>query len=91
MTFCEDWGWGGARDEVRKIYDANREAGGNFIDMANIYTNDSSEKLVGDSLPAIGRRCWPRNTPTLRRARPGTDANAEATSARTGSKKSRPA
>ncbi len=48
MTFGEDWGWGSARDEARKIYDAFREAGGNFIDTANIYTNGSSEKLVGE-------------------------------------------
>ena len=48
MTFGDDWGWGAARDESRKIYDAYREAGGNFIDTANVYTNGSSEKLVGE-------------------------------------------
>src|SRR6202051_4156838 len=48
MTFGEDWGWGAAKDEARKIYDAYREAGGNFIDTANVYTNGSSEKFVGD-------------------------------------------
>jgi aryl-alcohol dehydrogenase-like predicted oxidoreductase len=31
MTFGEDWGWGSAKDEARKIYEAYREAGGNFI------------------------------------------------------------
>src|SRR6202167_6415694 len=48
MTFGDDWGWGAAKDEARKVYDAYREAGGNFIDTANIYTNGSSEKLVGE-------------------------------------------
>jgi aryl-alcohol dehydrogenase-like predicted oxidoreductase len=48
MTFGDDWGWGAAKDEARKIYDAYREAGGNFIDTANIYTNGSSEKLIGE-------------------------------------------
>src|SRR6202012_1899199 len=48
MTFGEDWGWGAAKDEARKIYDAYREAGGNFIDTANIYKNGSSEKMVGE-------------------------------------------
>jgi aryl-alcohol dehydrogenase-like predicted oxidoreductase len=43
MTFGEDWGWGAAKDESRKMYDAYREAGGNFIDTANIYTNGTSE------------------------------------------------
>ena len=48
MTFGEDWGWGASGDESRKIYDAFLEAGGNFIDTANGYTNGSSEKLVGE-------------------------------------------
>ena len=48
MTFGEDWGWGSPKDESRKIYDAYRAAGGNFIDTANLYTNGSSEKLVGE-------------------------------------------
>jgi aryl-alcohol dehydrogenase-like predicted oxidoreductase len=48
MTFGEDWGWGAAKDEARKMYDAYREAGGNFIDTANIYTLGSSEKFVGE-------------------------------------------
>ena len=48
MTFGEDWGWGSGRDESRRIYDAYREAGGNFIDTANVYTNGSSEKLLGE-------------------------------------------
>src|ERR1700738_1203797 len=43
MTFGEDWGWGAAKDEARKVYGAFREAGGNFIDTANIYTNGASE------------------------------------------------
>src|SRR5260370_390890 len=48
MTFGEDWGWGAAKDEARKIHDTYREAAGNFIDTANISTNGSSEKLVGE-------------------------------------------
>jgi aryl-alcohol dehydrogenase-like predicted oxidoreductase len=48
MTFGEDWGWGSAKDESRKIYDAYREAGGNFVDTANLYTNGTSESLVGE-------------------------------------------
>ncbi len=48
MTFGEDWGWGASADESRKIFDAYAEAGGNFIDTANLYTNGTSEKLVGE-------------------------------------------
>lgn len=48
MTFGEDWGWGSPKDEARKIYDAYRSAGGNFVDTANVYTNGSSESFVGE-------------------------------------------
>ncbi len=37
-----------AKDEARKICDAYREAGGNFVDTANLYTNGASERLVGE-------------------------------------------
>jgi aryl-alcohol dehydrogenase-like predicted oxidoreductase len=48
MTFGEDWGWGSGKTEARKIYDAYREAGGNFIDTANVYTNGTSETFLGE-------------------------------------------
>lgn len=50
MTFGEDWGWGASREESRAIYDAFREAGGNFVDTANVYTKGSSELLLGEFL-----------------------------------------
>ena len=48
MTFGEDWGWGSSEEESKRIYDAFREAGGNFIDTANLYTNGTSEKFLGE-------------------------------------------
>ncbi|MBW4441281.1 MAG: aldo/keto reductase [Plectolyngbya sp. WJT66-NPBG17] len=48
MTFGDDWGWGGAYEESRKMFDAFAAAGGNFIDTANLYTNGTSEKFVGE-------------------------------------------
>ena len=48
MTFGDDWGWGAAEEESRKMFDAFAEAGGNFIDTANNYTNGTSEKFVGE-------------------------------------------
>jgi aryl-alcohol dehydrogenase-like predicted oxidoreductase len=48
MTFGEDWGWGSSKDDARKVYQAYREAGGNFIDTANLYTNGTSETLLGE-------------------------------------------
>ena len=40
MTFGEDWGWGSPKGEARKVYDAFRRAGGNFID------NSQRERLL---------------------------------------------
>ena len=48
MTFGEDWGWGSSKEESKKIYDVFREAGGNFIDTANVYTNGTSEKFLSE-------------------------------------------
>jgi aryl-alcohol dehydrogenase-like predicted oxidoreductase len=47
-TFGEEWGWGSVKDEARKVYDAFREAGGNFIDTANLYTKGTSESFLGE-------------------------------------------
>src|ERR1700716_2479231 len=74
MTFGEDWGWGSARDEARKIYDAYREAGGNFIDTANFYTGGSSECFVGEFI-ASHREAVVVAT-KYSNAVPGNDANA---------------
>jgi aryl-alcohol dehydrogenase-like predicted oxidoreductase len=48
MTFGEEWGWGASREESRRIFDAYVEAGGNFIDTANRYTEGTSERFVGE-------------------------------------------
>jgi aryl-alcohol dehydrogenase-like predicted oxidoreductase len=80
MTFGDDWGWGAAKDESRKIYDAYREAGGNFIDTANIYTNGSSEKLVGEFVAGHREEVVVATKYTNAvvgfTGKPGTDANA---------------
>jgi aryl-alcohol dehydrogenase-like predicted oxidoreductase len=47
MTFGEDWGWGASENESRRIFDAFAEAGGNFIDTSNNYTDGTSERYVG--------------------------------------------
>ena len=50
MTFGEDWNWGSSFEESRTIFDAYAEAGGNFLDTANLYTNGTSEKYVGEMI-----------------------------------------
>jgi aryl-alcohol dehydrogenase-like predicted oxidoreductase len=74
MTFGEDWGWGTAKDEARKVYDAFREAGGNFIDTANIYTNGTSESFLGEFMD--GHRQSVVLATKYTNAFPGTDPNA---------------
>jgi aryl-alcohol dehydrogenase-like predicted oxidoreductase len=50
MTFGEDWGWGAPKDTSARILDLYAEAGGNFLDTANGYTNGSSETMLGELL-----------------------------------------
>lgn len=52
MTFGEEWAIGTGKDESKKIYDTFLNAGGNFIDTANRYTEGSSEKFLGEFISA---------------------------------------
>src|SRR5215475_2977779 len=74
MTFEEDWGWGTAKDEARKVYDAFREAGGNFFDTANLYTNGTSEQFLGEFMK--GHRETVVLATKYTNAAPGKDPNA---------------
>ena len=74
MTFGEEWGWGSSKDQSRDILGAFFEAGGNFIDTANVYTNGTSELLLGEFLKAERDRAVLATKYT--NAMPGTDPNA---------------
>ncbi len=74
MTFGDDWGWGAAKDEARKVYDAFREAGGNFIDTANVYTNGTSESFLGEFMESHRQSVVLATKYT--NSVPGTDPNA---------------
>ena len=74
MTFGEEWGWGSPKDEAQKIYDAFRQAGGNFIDTANFYANGTSETLLGEFIHGHRQSVVLATKYTLARA--GTDPNA---------------
>ncbi len=50
MTFGDDWGWGCSVEDSRAIMDAYIDAGGNFLDTANIYTKGHSEQIIGDHI-----------------------------------------
>lgn len=47
MTFGADWGWGASREDALRMFNAYVDAGGNFIDTADIYTNGTSERWLG--------------------------------------------
>ena len=74
MTFGEDWGWGSDKEESRAVFQAFAEAGGNFLDTANIYTNGTSETLVGEFVKG-DREKWVIATKYSLNTRPG-DVNA---------------
>lgn len=48
MGFGQEWKWGADYEASKAIYDAYREAGGNFIDTANRYTEGTSERWLGE-------------------------------------------
>ena len=56
MTFGSEEAWCADRAESRAMFDAFAEAGGNFIDTADIYTAGESEKLVGEFIASDRER-----------------------------------
>jgi aryl-alcohol dehydrogenase-like predicted oxidoreductase len=47
MTFGTEWGWGADEDTARQLFNTYVDAGGNFIDTADLYTNGTSETWIG--------------------------------------------
>jgi aryl-alcohol dehydrogenase-like predicted oxidoreductase len=74
MTFGEEWGWGAAKEEAQKVYETYRAAGGNFVDTANVYTNGTSERFVGEFVKDHRERVVLATKYT--NAAPGDDPNA---------------
>jgi aryl-alcohol dehydrogenase-like predicted oxidoreductase len=74
MTFGPDWGWGADHDESRAMFDAFADAGGNFIDTANRYTNGTSETYVGEFIAKERERFVVATKYTL--SRDASDPNA---------------
>lgn len=56
MTFGRDWAIGCDEAEARAILDRYLEAGGNFLDTANIYTKGHSEAIIGGYFAERGGR-----------------------------------
>jgi aryl-alcohol dehydrogenase-like predicted oxidoreductase len=47
MTFGTEWGWGADDETARQLFNTYIDAGGNFIDTADLYTNGTSETWLG--------------------------------------------
>jgi aryl-alcohol dehydrogenase-like predicted oxidoreductase len=47
MTFGTEWGFGSEESVSSSVFDAYINAGGNFVDTADVYTAGKSEELVG--------------------------------------------
>ncbi|HEX7113386.1 MAG TPA: aldo/keto reductase [Mizugakiibacter sp.] len=56
MTFGDDWGWGAAEGTAHAMFDRYLAAGGNFIDTADMYTEGTSERLLGKFIADAGVR-----------------------------------
>ena len=56
MTFGTEWGWGSEEDVARSVFNTYIDAGGNFIDTANLYTEGRSEELLGKFIGERGLR-----------------------------------
>jgi aryl-alcohol dehydrogenase-like predicted oxidoreductase len=48
MGFGTEWKWGADKEVSKKIFDTYANAGGNFLDTANRYTEGTSEKFLGE-------------------------------------------
>jgi aryl-alcohol dehydrogenase-like predicted oxidoreductase len=48
MTFGREWGFGTDKKDSKKVFDAFVNAGGNFLDTANLYNEGTSEKYTGE-------------------------------------------
>ena len=58
MGFGTESGWGADKQTSFEIIDAYANAGGNFIDTANIYKLGTSEKIIGEFVSNRDRDYW---------------------------------
>ena len=52
MSFGKEWGWGSDYETSKAVFDVYANAGGNFVDTANYYTQGTSEKWLGEFINA---------------------------------------
>lgn len=52
MGFGKEWNWGADKETSFAVMESFANAGGNFIDTANRYTDGTSEKYIGEFMQA---------------------------------------
>ncbi len=52
MGFGTEWNWGADKALSQAIFDTYANAGGNFLDTANLYTDGTSERWLGEFIAA---------------------------------------
>lgn len=58
MGFGTESGWGADKETSFQVIEAFANAGGNFIDTANIYKLGTSEKIIGEFISSRDRDYW---------------------------------
>jgi len=58
MGFGTESGWGADKETSFAVMDAFGNAGGNFLDTANIYKLGTSEKIIGEFISSRDRDYW---------------------------------
>ncbi|WP_153795920.1 aldo/keto reductase [Foetidibacter luteolus] len=58
MGFGTEAGWGADKETSFKIMEAFGNAGGNFLDTANLYKQGTSEKIIGEFISSRDRDYW---------------------------------
>jgi aryl-alcohol dehydrogenase-like predicted oxidoreductase len=56
MTFGTEWGFGVDKDTARALFNTYVEAGGNFFDTADMYTDGTAETWLGELIAERGIR-----------------------------------
>jgi aryl-alcohol dehydrogenase-like predicted oxidoreductase len=56
MTFGNEEGWGASEATARDLFTRYLEAGGNFVDTADLYTGGDSESYLGRFMKDLGNR-----------------------------------
>ena len=75
MGFGKDWHWGADYETSKEVFDIFVEAGGNFFDTANLYTNGTSEKYLGEFIASSRDHCVLATKYTLSDNRSNTNVN----------------